>query len=113
MASPGGLIGVLLGGLIGLVLVALAIALFFYGLVKRDLGRTRKASIVSLTLSLLAALVSTPFWIVVISGHDTRGEPLRYDDASPIYWLVFIEGLAIAAALFGLVRQLVIAKRAT
>lgn len=105
MANAGGLLFVLLAGLVGLGLVAGTLALFVYGLVARDPRRGARASGVALALSLLAALLSFPFWAVVLSGRDTHGEPLRWADSGPLVAVVAVEALAIALALAGVVRQ--------
>ena len=105
MANAGGLLVVLVGGLIGLCLVAGGIALLVYGVVARNPRRGFAASLIALVLTLLAALLSTPFWIVVLSGRDTHGERLNYGESSPLVAVVAVEALAIAAAVAGIVRQ--------
>jgi hypothetical protein len=73
--------------------------------VARDPRRGLTASVVALVLSLLAALLSTPFWIIVLSGHDTHGEPLGYRESWPFVAVVVVEALAIGAAVLGVLRQ--------
>jgi hypothetical protein len=106
MANAGGLLFVLVAALVGLGLVAGTVALLVYGVVARDAQRGFKASVVALLLAIVAALLSTPFWIVVLSGRDTHGDPLNYGESSPIVAVVVSEALALAAALVGVVRQM-------
>jgi hypothetical protein len=105
VANAGGLLVVLLGGLIGLGLVVATIALVVYGIVAEDPRRGFRASVAALTLSMLAALISTPFWIVVLSGRDTHGEKLDFGESWPIVALVVVEAVGIVAAAVGVVRQ--------
>ena len=96
---------VLLAALLGFVLVFAVLGLFIYGLVAKDRRKGLRASVVGLVLALLSALLSTPFWIAAFSGHGSHGEELHASEDGPIYFLVAVEALAIAAALAGVVRQ--------
>jgi len=105
MANAGGLLLVLLAGLVGLGAVAVSVGLLVYGLVAKNPRRGLRASLVALGLSLVAAVLSTPFWIVVLSGRDTHGERLDYGQSAPLVAVVVVEALSIAAAVGGVVRQ--------
>jgi hypothetical protein len=105
MANAGGLALVLLAALLGLGLVFGTAGLVLYGLFASDPRRGFRASVTGLVLSLLAALLSTPFWIVVLSGHDTHGERLDYGESWPIVAVVLVEALAIGAAAFAVIRR--------
>jgi hypothetical protein len=105
MANAAGLLIVLIGGLIGLGLVLGTFALLVYGLVTKTPARGLVASIVALVLSVLASLLSTPFWIVVLSGRDTHHERLDYAESWPLVALVVVEALALGSALFSIVRN--------
>ncbi|HWZ89707.1 MAG TPA: hypothetical protein VNW92_12675 [Polyangiaceae bacterium] len=106
MANAGGLLVVLIAGLVGLGLVVGTVALLAYGLVARDARRGFTASLVALGFAVVAALLSTPFWIVVLSGRDTHGERLNYGESVPLVAVVAVETLAIAASLGGVLRQM-------
>ena len=105
MAGAGGLAFVLLGGLIGFLLVLGAIGLVVYGFVTENARRGYIASLIALAISVVASLLSTPFWIVLLSGHGSHGEPVTFAEASPIYVLVSIEAFMMAASLLGSLRQ--------
>lgn len=105
MAGASGLALVLLGGLIGVVLVAGAFGLLLYGLLASDARRALRACVVSLGISLVSALLSFPFWRVVLSGRDTHGEPLVYRESWPLVAVVAVEALAILASTWGLIKQ--------
>ncbi len=105
MAGASGLALVLLGGLVGVVLVAGAFGLLLYGLLASDARRALRACVVSLGVSVVSALLSFPFWRVVLSGRDTHGEPLVYGESWPLVAVVAIEALAMAASALGIIRQ--------
>jgi hypothetical protein len=105
MANAGGLLIVLLACLVGLALVVGSVALLVYGVAARDPRRGFTASVVALGFALVAAFLSTPFWLVVLSGRDTHGEPLQYGESLPIVGVVVVEALAIVAAAGGVIRQ--------
>jgi uncharacterized membrane-anchored protein len=96
---------VLLAALIALGLVGGTALLIVYGLVTRDRRRGKRASFVGLGLSITAAVLSTPFWIVVLSGRDTHGQRLDYGESFPIVAVVLVEALAIGVSLFAVVRH--------
>ena len=96
--NTGGLANVLLGGLLGLLLAGGAAGLLVYGFVARDPRRSFKAAVAAFGVAIVSALLSSTFWIVVLSGHDTHGEPFRYAEASPAVALVVIEALVLAAS---------------
>jgi hypothetical protein len=105
MANAGGLALVLLAALLGLGLVVGTAGLVLYGLFASDPRRGRIASITGLVLSLSAALLSTPFWMVALSGRDTHGERLDYGESWPIVAVVLVEALAIGASAFAVIRR--------
>lgn len=105
MAGASGLALVLLGGLVAIVLVLGAFGLLVFGLVAANARRALKASVVALAISVLSAVLSFPFWKVVLSGRDTHGEPLGYPESWPLAAVVIIEAFAIAAAVWGIIRQ--------
>jgi hypothetical protein len=103
--NTGGLAEVLLGGLLGLLLAGVAAALLVYGFVARNPRRGFKATVVALGLAIVAVLLSKTFWVVVLSGRDTHGEPIRYDESVPPVILVVFEGLVLVAAVASVIRQ--------
>ena len=103
--NTGGLADVLLGGLLGFILAGVAAGLLVYGLVTRKPSRGFKASVVALGLATVAVLLSKTFWVVVLSGRDTHGEPIRYDESIPPVILVVFEGLVLVAAAASVLRQ--------
>jgi hypothetical protein len=105
VANAGGLLLVLVAGLVGLALVGGTATLVVYGLMSRDRRRGKRASLVGLALSILAAVLSTPFWIVVLAGRDMHGERLDYGESFPIVAVVLVEALAIGVSLVAVVRH--------
>jgi len=103
--NSGGLADVLLGGLLGFLLAGVAAGLLVYGLVARDPRRGFKATVVALGLAMVAVLLSKTFWIVMLSGRDTHGEPIRYGESAPPVILVVVEGLVLVAAVASVTRQ--------
>ena len=105
MAGAGGLLLILMGGAIAIGLMGGAIALLLYGIATGNPRRGFIASMIALALSLLSALLSLPFWVVVLSGHDTRGVPWHFGETWPAILLVAVEALAVLASLLGVARQ--------
>ena len=102
----GGLAVVLLGGLLGLGLVGGVVAILVYAAVGKNPRRGLVASAVALGLSLLAILVSLPFWIIVVSGRSTYGEKVDLTGSDfPIAVPVLAEGLILGFALTMFVRR--------
>jgi hypothetical protein len=102
----GGLAIVLLGGLLGLALVAGGVGTLVYGAIGKDPRRGFVASVISLALSSFAILVSLPFWIVVVSGRSTSGEKLNLAGSDfPLAVPVLIEGVIFCFALATFVRR--------
>jgi hypothetical protein len=105
MAGASGLALVLLGGLVGVPLVAAALGLLLYGHLATNARGALRASVAALCISLVASLLSFPFWKVVLSGRDTHGDPLVYRESWPLVGVVVLEALTVAAAAWGVVRQ--------
>ena len=103
--NTGGLADVLLGGLLGFLLAGVAAGLLVYGFVSRNAHRGFKATVIALGLAIVAVLLSKTFWMVVLSGLDTHGEPIRYSDSMPPIILVAFEGFVLVAALAAVVCQ--------
>ncbi|OAI42679.1 hypothetical protein AYO41_00665 [Verrucomicrobia bacterium SCGC AG-212-E04] len=103
--NTGGLADVLLGGLLGFLLAGVAAGLLVYGFVARNPRRGFKATVVALGLAIAAVFLSKTFWVVVLSGRDTHGEPIRYGETVPPVILVVVEGLVLVAAAAIVIRQ--------
>jgi hypothetical protein len=105
MAGASGLVYVLLGIGIGIVVLIGSIGLVIYGLVANNARVGVKASVVALVLSVFSALLSSPVWIVVLSGRDSHGAPLHDGDSAPLVGLVIFEAFVIAASAWGIIKQ--------
>ncbi len=105
MAGASGLAVVLLGDLIGIVLVAGAFGLLLYGLLASNARRALVVCVVALCFSVTASLLSFPFWRVVLSGKDTHGEPLVYQESGPLVAVVAVEAAAMVVSGLGILRQ--------
>jgi hypothetical protein len=102
----GGLALVLLGGLIGLGLVAGGVGALVYAAIGKNPRRAFIASAIAVGVSALAILVSLPFWSVVLSGRSTTGEKLDLAGSDfPLAVPVLAEGFVVCFALAMLVRR--------
>lgn len=105
MAGASGLIIILMGVAIAIVLMGGTIALLVYGIATGNPRRGFIASVIALALSLLSALLSSPIWALVLSGHDTHGNPWHFSEIWAAVVLLAVEALAILASLLGVARQ--------
>jgi hypothetical protein len=102
----GGLAIVLLGGVLGLGLVVSVAGTLLYAAIGKNPRRGLIASAVALGLSLLAILVSLPFWTIVLSGRSTSGDKVDLTGSDfPIAVPVLAEGLVFGFALTMFVRR--------
>jgi hypothetical protein len=105
MAGAGGLFLVLVGGLLGVVAGALAIALFLFGSRMRP-ARSRAATYAAGIVAIAAVLLMAPAWLVVVTGKDTRGEPFDYGTLDLTFYVFFLTPpITLLALVTRLVRR--------
>jgi hypothetical protein len=105
MAGAGGLADIILAFVLGIILVIAAIGPIIYGLVGANARRAFYAGVVGLVISASAALLSYPFWEVILSGRDSHGEPIDYGDFGFVIGVLSIEVIAILTSVLAVIKQ--------
>jgi hypothetical protein len=105
MAGAGGLAVVLLGGAIAFFLILGTIVGAGYALLGKHARRGYRIGIASTIAAVLAIVLSLPFWIVVLTGRDTHGEPWKFSEGGPVGPLVVLEAVVLLASIGGTIRQ--------
>ena len=60
--------------------------------------RKKAIAISSLALSLVAIVLSSPTWVIVITGRDTRREPITWRDDAFLYEFVIAQACVLVLA---------------
>jgi hypothetical protein len=105
MAGASGLALVLMALLMAVVLIGGTVGLLGYGLLAKDARKGLKASVVGLVLSCVSVLLSSPVWMVVLSGRDTHGEPLNWSESGPLVAVVVVEAAVLLVSVLSTLRQ--------
>lgn len=106
MAGAGGLAVILLAGFAGLVLLSVTAILIIYGLLTRHWLRGFIASLIAFGFTIVAALLSAPIWLQVLSGYGTHGESFDASDIQNAWMFVATMALALLLSLIAGLRQL-------
>ncbi|GEM_PF-3779654 len=105
MAGASGLAVILLGVFLGAVLVFGALGILVYALAAANVRRAYKASIVALILSIVTMPLFYPLWAVVLTGIGSHGDPIDYKDFRPVIFILSLESLAMAAAVWAVIKR--------
>jgi hypothetical protein len=90
VAGAGGILIILLGALVGLGAGIATLALFAFGFRRLGPARARVATVTVAVPAFVAIVLTLPFWIVIVSGKDTRGEPFDLREIEGWMWLLLL-----------------------